>query len=140
MSRLLTAVLLTIAVALSGVPAQAGGYHYKSKPYGYGGYYHGYKSQYKSHHRKHYRSHRHYSRHRHYHHRRHGGVGDEILLGAGIIGGSIIVGSLLSQPRPAPPPATVYYAPPPAPYCVQDQVYRYLPDGSIQWGTRTRCY
>lgn len=38
-----------------------------------------------------------------------------------------------------PPPAT-YYAPPRAPYCVQDRVYRYLPDGRIQWGTRTRCY
>jgi hypothetical protein len=45
-----------------------------------------------------------------------------------------------------PPP--YYYAPPPPaysppvrePYCVQDKVYRYLPDGQIQWGTRTRCY
>ena len=38
----------------------------------------------------------------------------------------------------APPP--VYYAPQAEPYCVQDQVYRYLPDGRVQWGTRTRCY
>lgn len=38
----------------------------------------------------------------------------------------------------APPP--VYYVAPRAPYCVQDEVYRYLPDGRIQWGTRTRCY
>ena len=37
-----------------------------------------------------------------------------------------------------PPP--VYYVSPREPYCVQDQVYRYLPDGRIQWGTRTRCY
>jgi hypothetical protein len=39
-----------------------------------------------------------------------------------------------------PPPPVYYYAPPSQPYCVQDQVYRYLPDGRIQWGTRTRCY
>jgi hypothetical protein len=37
-----------------------------------------------------------------------------------------------------PPP--VYYAAPRERYCVQDEVYRYLPDGRIQWGTRTRCY
>jgi hypothetical protein len=40
------------------------------------------------------------------------------------------------------PPPTVYYAPSPAPgpVCQQDNVYRYLPDGSVQWGVRTRCY
>lgn len=38
----------------------------------------------------------------------------------------------------APPP--VYYVSPREQYCVQDKVYRYLPDGRIQWGTRTRCY
>ena len=46
--------------------------------------------------------------------------------------------------RPPPyyyaPPPPVYYVPPPEPYCVQDRVYRHLPDGQIQWGTRTRCY
>jgi hypothetical protein len=46
---------------------------------------------------------------------------------------------VLSRPQPAPP-SVVYVTPPPQPYCVQDQVYRYLPDGSVQWGTRTRCY
>jgi len=134
MSRLLTAILLAVAVVLSGWPAQAGGYYYKSKPYAYGGYHHGYKS----HRHKHYRHYGYHRRH-HHHHRRHGDIGDEILIGAGIIGGAIIVGSVLSQPRQAPPPP-VYYQPAPAPRCVQDQVYRYLPDGSIQWGTRTRCY
>jgi hypothetical protein len=39
-----------------------------------------------------------------------------------------------------PPPRPVYYVPSREPYCVQDQVYRHLPDGRIQWGTRTRCY
>lgn len=38
---------------------------------------------------------------------------------------------------PIPP---VYQVAPREPYCVQDEVYRYLPDGRIQWGTRTRCY
>ena len=38
------------------------------------------------------------------------------------------------------PPPPVYYLAPRQPYCVQDEVYRYLPDGRIQWGTRTRCY
>ena len=38
------------------------------------------------------------------------------------------------------PPPPVYYVPPREPYCVQDQVYRYLPDGRVQSGTRTRCY
>jgi len=142
MSRLLTAILLAMAVVLSGLPARADGYYYKSKPYAYGGYYGDYHYGYKSHRYKHYRHHKHYRHYgydrRYYHHQRHGDIGDEVLIGAGIIGGAIIVGSVLSQPRPAPPP--VYYQPAPAPYCVQDQVYRYLPDGRTQWGTRTRCY
>ncbi len=68
---------------------------------------------------------------------RHSDIGDEILIGAGIIGGSILLSSLIT--RPYYPAAPVYYTPHHAPYCVQDQVYRYLPDGRIQWGTRTRC-
>jgi hypothetical protein len=133
MSKLLIALLVSAATVASTFPAQAGGY-YHSRPYGYHGYKnYGYKSY--GHYRP--RHHSHYSHRRHHH--RHG-YGDEILLGAGIIGGSIIIGSVLSQPRYAPPPPVYYYAPPPQPTCVQDQVYRYLPDGSIQWGTRTRCY
>jgi hypothetical protein len=129
MSKLLIALLVSAATVASTFPAQAGGY-YHSRPYGYHGHHHhGHKSYG-------------YKRYGHYHHRRHHhrhGYGDEILLGAGIIGGAIIVGSVLSQPRYAPPPPPVYHYPP-QPTCVQDQVYRYLPDGSIQWGTRTRCY
>ncbi len=70
--------------------------------------------------------------------------GDEILIGAGIIGGSILLGALLTQPRyyqPAPTyyqPASAYYAP--APTCYQDEVWRRLPDGRVQTGVRTRCY
>ena len=64
-------------------------------------------------------------------------IGDEILIGAGIIGGAILLSSLVTRPHYQTAP--VYYAPARASYCVQDQVYRYLPDGRIQWGTRTRC-
>jgi hypothetical protein len=140
MSKLLIALLVSAATVASTFPAQAGGY-YHSRPYGYHGYqHHGYKSYtYKNYGHYRPRHHGHYS-HRRHHHRHGHDYGDEILLGAGIIGGSIIIGSVLSQPRYAPPPPVYYYAPPPQPTCVQDQVYRYLPDGSIQWGTRTRCY
>ncbi len=69
-----------------------------------------------------------------YHH----GHDDDLLIAAGIIGGAILLSSLLS--RPQYPPAPVYYAPRRAPNCHQDRVYRYLPDGRIQWGTRTHCY
>jgi hypothetical protein len=59
-----------------------------------------------------------------------------------------VTGALLSRPYYhttyvyGPPPPVVYYAPPPppGPVCQQDNVYRYLPDGSVQWGVRTRCY
>ncbi len=77
----------------------------------------------------------------------HYGHGDDALIAAGIIGGAILLGSLLSPPRySAPPvyyqPAPIYYRPPPAyvPTCYQDKVWRRLPDGRIQTGTRTRCY
>jgi hypothetical protein len=94
----------------------------KSK-YGYkGGYGHHYKGGYG-------------------YHYRHGGIdGDDLLIATGILAGAVVLGSFLSAPRYyAPPP--VYYPPPPPPrQCYQDQVYRYLPDGRIQWGTRTTCY
>ncbi len=66
--------------------------------------------------------------------------GDDLLIAAGIVGGAIILGSLLSRPRYYAPP--VYYQPAPVyvPTCYQDQVWRRLPDGRIQTGTRTRCY
>ncbi len=72
-----------------------------------------------------------------YHHGHHGG--DGLLIAVGIIGGAILLGSLLA-PRPDYQPAPVVYAPAYRPTCYRDRVYRYLPDGRIQWGIRTRCY
>ncbi len=79
----------------------------------------------------------------------HGGYyhGDDLLIAAGIIGGAHLLGALLTQPRYYAPPvyyprAPVYYRPAPAyvPTCYRDRVWRRLPDGRIQTGTRTRCY
>ncbi len=91
----------------------------------------------------------------------HSGSSDDFLIAAGIVGGAILFGSLLSQPRYYSPPvyyrrapvyyrrapvyyrrAPVYYRPAPAyaPTCYQDEVWRRLPDGRIQTGVRTRCY
>lgn len=122
MKRLITVALVGFALVAWGYPAMAGGKYHKSHYYGH----HSYKGHYKA-----YRGH-HYRR-GHAHH-----YGDEILIGAGIIGGSILLGSLLSQPNYYTAPT--YYGPPRAPVCQQDQVYRYLPDGRVQWGTRTWCY
>ena len=68
------------------------------------------------------------------------GSSDDFLIAAGIIGGAYLLGALLTQPRYYAPP--VYYRPAPAylPTCYQDKVWRRLPDGRIQTGTRTRCY
>ncbi len=82
---------------------------------------------------------RYHSHHRGHHHGHYGNIGGDILIGAGIIGGAILLGSLLTRPY-YPPPPPVAYVPPRPRYCVQDRVYRYLPDGRIQWGTRTTCY
>ena len=68
--------------------------------------------------------------------------GNDVLAVAGIIGGAILLGALLSRPSHA------YHAPPPASppnrhygqRCYQDQVWRTLPDGRTQTGTRTTCY
>ena len=75
------------------------------------------------------------------------GHGGNLLIAAGIIGGVLLLGSLLSRPRYYAPPvyyrrAPVYYRPVPAyvPTCYQDEVWRRLPDGRIQTGIRTRCY
>jgi hypothetical protein len=122
MKRLFMASLIGFALVLTGYPALAGGKYHKGHYYGHQSY-KGHFKGYRGHHYRHGRGH-------HY--------GDEILIGAGIIGGSILLGSLLSQPSYSPAPT--YYAPPRAPVCQRDQVYRYLPDGSVQWGTRTRCY
>ena len=64
--------------------------------------------------------------------------GDAFWIGAGIVVGAITLGALLSPPPYYGPPRVVYRAPPPS--CVQDTVYRTLPDGRVQSGTRTTCY
>ncbi len=66
--------------------------------------------------------------------------GDDALIAAGIVGGAILLGSLLTRPRYYAPP--VYYRPAPAyvPTCYQDKVWRRRLDGRIQTGIRTRCY
>ena len=74
----------------------------------------------------------------------HGGYGyhhggDDALIAAGIIGGAILLGAFLA-PRPYYRPAPVVYVPAYPPTCYRDRVYRYLADGRIQWGVRTRCY
>ena len=117
MKKALVAGLLSVILVLPGTAVEAGGYYY-----GHGGH--------------------------------HNGHGDHLLIAAGVIGGAFLLGSLLYQPRyyAAPVyyrrapvyyrPAPVYYQPPPAyvPTCYQDEVWRRLPDGRIQTGTRTRCY
>ena len=113
MRNLLNLGLVGIAMVLVTASAQAGGKYYGGKNYGHNGHYYNYEDNDDD-------------------------YGDEILIGAGIIGGAILLNGLLTRPQYAPAP--VYYAPPRAPICEQDQVYRYLPDGRIQWGTRTRCY
>ncbi len=72
-----------------------------------------------------------------YHHGHHGG--DGALIAFGIIGGAILLGTLLAPP-PYYRPAPVVYAPDYRPTCYRDRVYRTLADGRIQWGVRTRCY
>jgi hypothetical protein len=111
--RLLTG-LLSAALALASFsgPSLAG---YKSHGYGH-----------------HYRHHGHYGHHGH--------NSDDVWIAAGIIGGAVLLGSLFaSRPYYDPPPPR-YYTPPPRPRCSFERVYRYLPDGRIQWGTRTTCY
>ena len=136
MRKTLAATIVSISLVLSLLaPAgavQAGSYkHGYYGHYGYGHYKGGYykRGYYKRHHYKGYGY-----KHRHRH--KHGGA----LVAAGIIGGAVLLGALLAAPRYYGPPRHSYYAPPRAPVCERDRVYRYLPDGSIQWGVRTRCY
>ncbi len=133
MKKLLVISLLSLAVLLTGQPASA-----DHRGHGYYKHHH-----YKHHHKRKYR-HKHRHRHRHGHHRRrkHNDIdGDDLLAAAGIVGGAVILGSVLSQPRyAAPPPARSYYAPPRPTQCVQSDVYRYLPDGRLQTGVRTTFY
>jgi len=120
MKMILIASLLSFALVVPGTVALAGGYgHGGHGGYGYkgghGGY--GYKGGGYG-----------YGGH---------DYGDEILIGAGIIGGSILLGSVLSRPSYYQPAPAYYQS---APTCYQDEVWRRLPDGRIQTGVRTRCY
>ncbi len=127
MKKLFLVSLISAALVVAGQPAFA-----DHRGHGY------HKQQHYKHHRKHRRH------HGHRHHRRHKGVdGDDLIVAAGILGGAVVLGSLLSRPSYAAPqyaPAPAYSPPPRQPYCVVDEVYRYLPDGRIQWGERTTCY
>ena len=133
MRKLFLVSLISAALVVAGQPAFA-----DRRGHGYHKQYH-YKHHSKRHHYKH-------RRHRgHYHHRKRKGVdGDDLIVAAGILGGAVVLGSLLSRPTYAAPApqsyAPAYSAPPRQPYCVVDDVYRYLPDGRIQWGERTTCY
>lgn len=114
MKKLLAAGLLGASLVVPSTSALAGGYHNGH----HGGHYGG------------------------YHGRHHGHIkGSHLLAAAGFIGGALVIGSALSQPRYNPPPRT-YYQPAPSyrPTCVNDEVWRRLPDGRIQTGVRTRCY
>jgi hypothetical protein len=142
MKKVLTVSLIILALVFGAYPAQAGGKSYGGHGYGYKGHhaYKGYRPGHKA------RGHG-YKHHRGGHRHGHGGhykkrydnddIGDEILIGSAIIGGSILASGLLSQPSYPPPPT--YYTPPRPPVCEQTDVYRYLPDGRVQWGVRTRC-
>lgn len=131
MSKLLAAGTLAAGtLSATGDHAWAGSYHH-SRPHGY---------HHHSHQTLHHALRRHHGHHQGHHQHRHHLDGGDVLLGFSIIGGAAVLGSVLEHPRPAPSPLPVYYHPPPQRYCVQDEVYRTLSDGRIQWGTRTRCY
>lgn len=114
---------MALAIAVAAPPAFAGG--------GYGhGYGHRYGHGYGGHHGWTPR------------YRGHGHGGYDFGLGAvlGVLTGVTVAGALLA-PRVYAAPAPVYYAAPPPPRrCYREDVYRYLPDGRIQWGVKTTCY
>ncbi len=133
MRTLILISLLSAIFLITGQPAFA-----DHRGHGYNKHHH-----YKHHHKRKYRhKHRHHHRHGHHRRRKRDGIdGDDLLLAAGIVGGAVVLGTILSQPAYAAPPPRTYEAPPPRqPHCVVDDIYRYLPDGRIQWGERTRCY
>lgn len=120
MKTSLAAAILGAGLILSAGTADAGYY----KRHGYYGH-HGYHGHYRHGYRK---------------HRGHRGHYNGALVAAGIIGGAVLLGTLLSAPRYHHRPAPIYSGPPRGPVCEKDKVYRTLPDGRIQWGVRTRCY
>src|SRR3546814_2245034 len=110
LTLLAVAALLAGSLPASG-PAWAGGFH--GKHYGYHGHHPVFKSH--RHHRPQFHARHHWRPHYHKHRHRHHDD-DDFLLGIGIIGGAAILGSVLAQPRVAPPPPVNYapsYASPP---------------------------
>jgi len=114
MRMLLIAGVIAFSVTLGVNAAQAGHYHHRGYNHGYHGGHHGNVGGH------------------------HGNVGEKLLIGVGIVAGALLLTRLLTPSHY--PPAPVYVAPPRPRRCVQDRVYRHLPDGRIQWGTRTTCY
>lgn len=138
--RVLTTILVATALTASVTPmAQArdghrGGYDYRGSHHGRGWHDGGrsYRGGYRNDDYRHgYRKGRRHGKSHDY--------SDEILVGAGLVGLAIVAGSLIAS-SPREPDIEWSDAPRRASNCETDEVYRYLPDGSIQYGDRTRCY
>ena len=121
--RLILSSLIAIGLIAAAMSAEAGGYKHRGKGYGGSGHY-----------GKHYRQ----GRQTHYRHRGHH-YDDNFYTALGITAGIGLLGVILSQPRYIAP-APTYYAPPPRRECYEQNIYRYLPDGRIQWGVKRTCY
>ena len=138
--RMLTAMLVAATITTGIAPAvQAGDRHHERHGWHDGRHhYHGERHDYRGdryHRRDYYRG----GYDRGHRHKKSRDYSDEILIGAGIVGLAIVAGSMIaSQPRE--PEINWSDAPRREPNCETDEVYRYLPDGSIQYGDRTRCY
>ncbi len=121
--RLILSSLIAVGLIAAAMSAEAGGYKHRGKGYGGSGHY-----------GKHYRQ----GRQTHYRHNSHH-YDDNFYTALGITAGIGLLGVILSQPRYIAP-APTYYAPPPRRECYEQNVYRYLPDGRIQWGVKRTCY
>ena len=117
MKRAILTIAVSLSLVLAGQPALAGGGHHN-----------GYGSHKRAYHAKQVR-HDHHG-HRHYHKARRA-YNEGALVAVGV--GALLLGAFLgSTPR--------YSRPARATACVQDEVYRTLPDGRIQSGIRTSCF
>ena len=153
MKKLLTVSLVALGLVFAPYSAQAGGKHHGGHNHHYAGkghhgikkhhraykkhrHWHGHKHKHRSHARR-YAKH-HHKHYKHYKQPKYDDIGDEILIGSAIIGGSIVAHGLITQSADGSP--SRHDASPHAPFCEQTDVYRYLPDGRVQWGVRTRCH
>ena len=140
MQRLILSSLIAVGLIAAAMSAEAGGYKHRGKGYGGSGHYgkhyrQGRQTHYR--HRGHYGIHRRHGRQTHYRHNGHD-YDDDFYTALGITAGIGLLGVILSQPRYIAP-APTYYAPPPRRECYEQNVYRYLPDGRIQWGVKRTC-